>query len=707
MQLRKTLLNSLILILILILILSSLVLAKASQPNYYVYHINEDGSFSDVILTTTIFNDANNKMKEISAETPNVVVISDQSKSPLQIVATDRGYVQSYPYRKSTLGSTTAAALTLSIYSNKGLTSKLTYTGAHYKMFYHESEIVGNNIVAKISFEGTTGYVDIDKVDIIPFIFVEKGFAITIGGNEDYYEKNTGTPEAKYSMRIKPDYYLVDYDSNTKTNRIYHVTTKSWYNSEASVLSNGIAPVWLEVGMYYSLDGVQFYYDIDLKNPVHNGENIGEYYSYFQWLPLRTVAEYTGEEYHSYLGSIGKTNSILYGTVESGEYKAEPFKTEGEIDKNRMNSLLFFAQAALESAYGTSYYAVNRFNLFGWNAYDSQPNNASYYDGIKDVVGTHMSKNMMYYVDQSDYRFGTSFGNKGFGISVQYASDPYYGKKVASIAASIDARLGSKEYNKYILAKLDDYTAINIRKDPSTSNTPLYTTKSAYKNQIVALESNDKYGDDENFYKILIPASNTQTTATYGYVHQDLLEILTPNMIGEIEVSQVKDGETTETFILEALLNFRTAPSTSNSSVLYQIPSGTILTGSLTNNGWVKTTYKGKTGYISYEYALIYNETSISQPPSNAPVNPPDPVDPPDPTDPPEPTDPPKVLGDINGDGEIDIVDFAMLRSHMLKITTLNNEQYIAADFNNDEEVDIVDFAMLRSHMLGIKKLGE
>jgi LysM repeat protein len=44
-----------------------------------------------------------------------------------------------------------------------------------------------------------------------------------------------------------------------------------------------------------------------------------------------------------------------------------------------INSLFMLAHAAVESAWGTSYYAKTRSNLFGFNAYDSNPDQASAY----------------------------------------------------------------------------------------------------------------------------------------------------------------------------------------------------------------------------------------------------------------------------------------------------------------------------------------
>ena len=44
-----------------------------------------------------------------------------------------------------------------------------------------------------------------------------------------------------------------------------------------------------------------------------------------------------------------------------------------------INALFMIAHAAIESAWGKSYYAVNRNNLFGFNAVDSDTNQASFY----------------------------------------------------------------------------------------------------------------------------------------------------------------------------------------------------------------------------------------------------------------------------------------------------------------------------------------
>lgn len=58
-----------------------------------------------------------------------------------------------------------------------------------------------------------------------------------------------------------------------------------------------------------------------------------------------------------------------------------------------------------------------------------------------------------------------------------------------------------------------------------------------------------------------------------------------------------------------------------------------------------------------------------------------------------------KIKGDVNLDGNIDIIDIALMRSHIVKNTTLysiDSMAYYRADLNDDDAVDIIDVALLR-----------
>jgi len=65
------------------------------------------------------------------------------------------------------------------------------------------------------------------------------------------------------------------------------------------------------------------------------------------------------------------------------------------------------------------------------------------------------------------------------------------------------------------------------------------------------------------------------------------------------------------------------------------------------------------------------------------------------------------IVGDINGDNEVNSMDYAFLRGYLLGNYkgTLSSESRYAADVNGDDSIDSIDFAYLRSYLLGkIKK---
>ncbi|TYQ17018.1 UNVERIFIED_CONTAM: dockerin type I repeat protein [Acetivibrio alkalicellulosi] len=59
-------------------------------------------------------------------------------------------------------------------------------------------------------------------------------------------------------------------------------------------------------------------------------------------------------------------------------------------------------------------------------------------------------------------------------------------------------------------------------------------------------------------------------------------------------------------------------------------------------------------------------------------------------------------LGDLNGDGNVDSTDFALLRRHILDITPLTGENLLNADLNKDGKVNSTDYTLMRRYILGI-----
>lgn len=64
------------------------------------------------------------------------------------------------------------------------------------------------------------------------------------------------------------------------------------------------------------------------------------------------------------------------------------------------------------------------------------------------------------------------------------------------------------------------------------------------------------------------------------------------------------------------------------------------------------------------------------------------------------------VLGDVNGDAEINSGDLFRIRQHLLSLVTLKDEFSKAADVNKDTEINSGDLFRTRQHLLGIVKIG-
>jgi hypothetical protein len=58
-------------------------------------------------------------------------------------------------------------------------------------------------------------------------------------------------------------------------------------------------------------------------------------------------------------------------------------------------------------------------------------------------------------------------------------------------------------------------------------------------------------------------------------------------------------------------------------------------------------------------------------------------------------------LGDLNGSGDINAVDYMMLKRAVLGSYHLCATQKIAADINRDARVNAMDYAMVKRHVLG------
>lgn len=170
---------------------------------------------------------------------------------------------------------------------------------------------------------------------------------------------------------------------------------------------------------YYSADGINFE-NFTVENP-------------FLFRDLRKPSNYTAEELDKVYSLMNIKGSRLAG-------KGAIFKEAEE--RYQINALYLIAHSALESSWGRSQIAKDKNNFFGIAAYDTTPyDSAKSFDDVdKGVLGAAkwIREN---YIDNGR----TYLGNKSSGMNVLYASDPYWGEKIASIMMSINSKLGEKD----------------------------------------------------------------------------------------------------------------------------------------------------------------------------------------------------------------------------------------------------------------------
>lgn len=347
-----------------------------------------------------------------------------------------------------------------------------------------------------------------------------------------------------------PTTYISNY--RVEDGELKHVIQLDVNNYKSgNVITIGRAPSGMSDGTYYSYDGIYFYPDTldgfkmmidDYRGGTSyravNANN--PYYNYYQYLPTRTISNYTSEDlkvdFSSYTSKMtgypAKDNeSQLYGEhVSFIEYQNE----------YGVNAMMSLGLAKNESAMGTSAISYNKNNLFGIGAYDSNTAAAKAFSTVRESI-RYFDKNVISegYLDPLDVvaggrYYGGHFGNKSSGFNVKYASDPYWGEKEASYYYNFDKAYGNQDYNKYTIAIKGSNGNYNIKKEPTTSSVSLYQTT---KNRNIPFVILDTITNSEGtWYKVqtdptLVSGRNSilqdngayDFNNNYGYIHSSII----------------------------------------------------------------------------------------------------------------------------------------------------------------------------------------
>ncbi|RBP91537.1 S-layer family protein [Cytobacillus firmus] len=321
----------------------------------------------------------------------------------------------------------------------------------------------------KIQLGDTIGYVSSEDVNLIP----------SVVSNERSYYKRTG----------KELYHTV-----------YNPITKA-YGPAALI---GLAPSFMaEEQIYYSWNGVHF--------TTASGSAAGEAYTYFNFLPLHGKTSYTVEDIDRFLTEKfpssykGFQTSPLAGTGK--DFKEMEAKYE-------VNALYLMAHAIHESAWGTSAIAQDKKNLYGMKAYDGSPyESATKYESFRDSI-EEAAKYIAqaYQSPKGSYYNGAVLGNKSVGMNVKYASDPYWGERIAGHMYRADQFLGSKDINKYKLA-VSNVESLNVRSGYGTSYGIIYEMKIS---GIPFVYTETAQKDGALWYKLISDEKTNRNGHVYG-----------------------------------------------------------------------------------------------------------------------------------------------------------------------------------------------
>ena len=422
--------------------------AKESYSEYYpmgcnayeVDTVNDSGNFDQKGCYAS-FAEASNAMKQLGDD---AVVRHAASYSPSKIIAMNSGIAYSYPQREG--------GITLDVrqYGTDSKYAKTTYIEKHREIFYTSTDSYDGNGNGTIhgTVSGFDSVISLKNVDLVPFKFVKNNLSIYLGGNSI-----NGEDPVPFLTKVRTTTYTVEQNGSYK--ELHFTAYKGWavdgkVPAYAADLIIGPAASWMNAGTtYYSKNDYDFYSDMECRNYV------GTYYNYYQFMPLRQKSNIPASAYNTFLQANNVSGSSkLWNT---GEMFLEAQENYG------INALMLFTQAVHESGWGTSALAMNRNNLFGWGAFDSNPNNAASFTSVAECINIHAGKSLREYINTSDSRFfGSHFGNKESGISVKYASDAYYGLKIASLAYQFDKIYNDydgnlTEYNSYPIGVIKNY----------------------------------------------------------------------------------------------------------------------------------------------------------------------------------------------------------------------------------------------------------
>ncbi|MCY0875338.1 MAG: glucosaminidase domain-containing protein [Firmicutes bacterium] len=334
------------------------------------------------------------------------------------------------------------------------------------------------------------------------------------------------------------------------------------------------APIFMQPNETYVSNDFEHWYEVLPSGDVY----VGEWENPYQTLNLESQSNLTAAQINSFIATHAVSDSVLQNT---GQYFIEAQNAYG------VNAQYLVAHAIIESGWGTSYFAEDRNNLFGYEAYTSDPNAAASFRSIEYDI------NFQAWFVRDDYLnpSGSFFNGPNLdGMNVDYATDPYWANSIARIMSEIETYAPSMStqpslpesqtrpvfaYPTGAIGMTTALTAVYSYPPDSSQGTPQVLT------QVPANTDLSVYGDCPGWDKV------TTSSGVTGFV--DWNDISLQNM-----------GEVVGISFGDSLSVRSTASASSSANVIDTLPNNVYLVlQSGAPSGWDKVTDEnGKTGYV-------------------------------------------------------------------------------------------------------------
>lgn len=375
-----------------------------------------------------------------------------------------------------------------------------------------------------------------------------------IAGDRGYASINDVALHPYESLGVKVSNYSILNDN------LYHnIKTQLQYEFNSNSLCLDSKPNFMKDSKtYYSYDGHYFYEDFhtmidDYKSESYeNAANSEPYYNYYEYLPHRSLSNYSLKEVEDYFNNALCFNNRLTDYRDINGDNASDIVNKSQLYSNidefyncqniyGSNMMMLIASGIVESSYGKNLNSYLNNNLFINAAYESQhEKDNNRYDSIANSIYSHAK----YFISslysnylKSNYH-GTYFGNKMGGINIEYCLDHYYGEKAASEYYKLDNSLGLKDRNSEAIAIFNNLGPIHIYNDDSLSNL-LHTISGVEELALVILE------EGETYYKVQLDSSFNDEylydfNGSVGYINkEDVSYVLNKNSIHSYDLIKV------------------------------------------------------------------------------------------------------------------------------------------------------------------------